>query len=551
MSSSPGRGRNPNTIWTAERCNHVLQGTMSSPGRERKPAPAPQHPLGHTALPPELIFDRNEPDWDHNMSSCHRKPSLQPLLRSQSYDMWGGPATFGDEKLVFDRNEPDWDNTMSSWHRTPSSQPLRRSRSHDMCVDPATFGDEQISLRSRASLLLCRSQMPDKYEVPSLNAFAMERQFKVERQQMKEKLLNPLSRDEANLRGARQQSLLRVKQATRNEKPSRIEKSVRPVAPPLRTIAVAEVDFDDDEDISFLTEEAMMPHFNRGLLVPAVNDSRTDPTPYQGRLALEKLVDPFLRAHHSNRGLLVPAVKDSRTDTPYHGCLALENLVDPFLRAPIAVIEVNDSDDEISFLSEEVMVAPSDRGCAPANVSRADPTGFQGCLGTSLLYPPIRDATPLRKRPPRQDAIGIACLKNNAESPTSVMNGPNYNSCVDPDWEGKFQRELKRSVANRSSISEQQHGKCVRFAHPLVTSLKFRPFTKPEDLPLLFFDQDDLDQLEADRNDRIPEEEFECIATPAGQRFQVSVSFPRRLSRRERQERQQLQPRPSPFMIDI
>ena len=414
-------------------------------------------------------------------------------------------------ELVFDRNEPDWDTR----HHIPSSQSLLRSQSHDMVGGPAAFGKH--SLRSRASLLLCRSQADD-YEVPSLNAFAMERQFKVERQQIQEKLLNPhppLSQNKAKLRGARQHSLLRGKQAA-----TRIEKSVRPGAPLQRSIAVID---DEDDEISFLTEEVMMAPSNRGFA--SVNDSRAGSTVFQGCLGLETSSQ----------------------------CVA------PSLRT-IAVREVDDEDDEISFLTEEVMMAPSNRDFALVNGSRADPTGLQRCLG---LEPSGRRSAPflraiavievddedevsippLRKRPPR-DAIETSCL--NAESPTSVMDGANYSRVAEePDWEGTdlefiaLQRELKAlnrwNVVNRSFT--EQHRKCVRCAHPLVTSVKLRPFTKPEDLSLLFFDQGELTQLEADRNNSIPEEEFECIATPAGKPFQISISFPsRRLPRRDMQQ---------------
>ena len=475
-------------------------------------------------------------------------------------------------ELVFDRNEPDWDTR----HHIPSSQSLLRSQSHDMVGGPAAFGKH--SLRSRASLLLCRSQADD-YEVPSLNAFAMERQFKVERQQIQEKLLNPhppLSQNKAKLRGARQHSLLRGKQAA-----TRIEKSVRPGAPLQRSIAV--IDADDDET-SILTEEVMMAPSNRGFA--SVNDSRAGPTVFQGCLGLEtssQCVAPSLRTiavrevddeddeisflteevmmAPSNRGFA--SVNDSRAGpTVFQGCLGLETssqCVAPSLRT-IAVREVDDEDDEISFLTEEVMMAPSNRDFALVNGSRADPTGLQRCLG---LEPSGRRSAPflraiavievddedevsippLRKRPPR-DAIETSCL--NAESPTSVMDGANYSRVAEePDWEGTdlefiaLQRELKAlnrwNVVNRSFT--EQHRKCVRFAHPLVTSVKLRPFTKPEDLSLLFFDQGELTQLEADRNNSIPEEEFECIATPAGKPFQISISFPsRRLPRRDMQQ---------------
>ena len=533
---------------------------MTSPDRgqryEPRPTALPQHPLGHIALPPELVFDRNEPDWDEIVS--HRTPASQPLLRSESQEMWGGSVT-SRKKL----------------------------------------------LRSRASLLLCRSQT----DVPSLNAFATERQFKAEKQQVKEKLssldafvmeqfkverqqqkekipsLDPFVMEQfkverrqvkeklpsldafvmerqqkAEMREIQQKvinsltqhSLLqREKQATRNGKATRIEKSVRPGTHSKRSTTVVDVNDDDDDHdkISTLREDAMMmPPSNRGCA--PVNGRRA-----QGGLGLKK---SRRRAAPSIAVIEVDDIDDDISFLTEEVMMATSNRVfdlmngrraDPiglqsclglaisgrraasFLRT-IAVIEEEDED---TTISEEVMTCPSNRGDAPVNDSCSDLTGFHGFLGLSL-YPLTCGPTPPRK-------IGTSGL--NAESPTSVMVGANYPRFAEvPGWEDPdlelmaFQREvkaLKRWKAGKRSFTGQPR-KCVRFAHPIVTSQKNRPFTEPEDLPLLFFDQDDLEQLETDRNNSIPEEEFECVATPAGKK--VSVSFPRRLSRKEVQQRQ-------------
>lgn len=66
--------------------------------------------------------------------------------------------------------------------------------------------------------------------------------------------------------------------------------------------------------------------------------------------------------------------------------------------------------------------------------------------------------------------------------------------------------------------------KSVRFSKKLVTSVHHRPKTLPHEMEALYFSTEELEELERDREERIYEEQFECVA---GQddRF-VSVTYP-------------------------
>lgn len=118
--------------------------------------------------------------------------------------------------------------------------------------------------------------------------------------------------------------------------------------------------------------------------------------------------------------------------------------------------------------------------------------------------------------------------KQSFTSPTSVVH---TSSCLsvqtsETEW-SDLQHEV--SVLNRlSSIKthDEKPRQIVRFAHPLVTAVKQRPRTLPEDVPALFFDPNELVILEEDRLARLYEEQVECVAFGGDNEFQISVCFP-------------------------
>ena len=97
---------------------------------------------------------------------------------------------------------------------------------------------------------------------------------------------------------------------------------------------------------------------------------------------------------------------------------------------------------------------------------------------------------------------------------------------------------LRRFHSDASSRSSPSNGsgsggsvvssggrKRVMFADPVVTAVRVRPLTDAKDVSNLFFDPGELDILSNDRANRVPDEQFECVATPTGQ---VSVFVPKK-----------------------
>ena len=62
--------------------------------------------------------------------------------------------------------------------------------------------------------------------------------------------------------------------------------------------------------------------------------------------------------------------------------------------------------------------------------------------------------------------------------------------------------ELKRWATSKNTKSK---GKKVQFAHPLISQLKYRPKTRPEEIDALFFREDELLDWEEDRATTSPE----------------------------------------------
>lgn len=126
-------------------------------------------------------------------------------------------------------------------------------------------------------------------------------------------------------------------------------------------------------------------------------------------------------------------------------------------------------------------------------------------------------------------------------SPTSVMHTSSTlsdSSSRTEIWELKRElKSLKRLATMSSPTVPVKTRQVVRFAHPLVTALKHRPKTLPEEVSSLFFDQDELTTLEEEREARVYEEQVECVAISSGANNQlsISVSFPntRMLSKRQ------------------
>jgi hypothetical protein len=90
-----------------------------------------------------------------------------------------------------------------------------------------------------------------------------------------------------------------------------------------------------------------------------------------------------------------------------------------------------------------------------------------------------------------------------------------------------FVRRSKATSSSSSSSSSTQVSrstKSVRFAKKLVTSVHYRPMTLPEEIDLLYFSTEELEELERDRDERIYEEQFEIVT---GRDYKdVAVTYP-------------------------
>lgn len=68
----------------------------------------------------------------------------------------------------------------------------------------------------------------------------------------------------------------------------------------------------------------------------------------------------------------------------------------------------------------------------------------------------------------------------------------------------------------------------VTFSNPLVSSMQYRPKTRPEDVHLLFFDEAELELLEEDR-ESTPRDQFEMIAQELSEnRLRISIAYQNR-----------------------
>jgi hypothetical protein len=74
--------------------------------------------------------------------------------------------------------------------------------------------------------------------------------------------------------------------------------------------------------------------------------------------------------------------------------------------------------------------------------------------------------------------------------------------------------EIKQELADLKKWAKEKKAKGkkkrVQFAHPLISSLKYRPKTRPEDIGDLFFGEDELLNWEEDRETTSPEQ-VECM----------------------------------------
>ena len=249
----------------------------------------------------------------------------------------------------------------------------------------------------------------------------------------------------------------------------------------------------------------------------------------------------------------------------------------------VAVLDRCDADD-ISVLTDDIVLHRSAGGHKPISRHDTDSVGAPGCFGIAL-FPQNRssnsDTTPpttsaplseIKRGSPKSvsdDRVFASGFKSVSDRKllklqrdlnaglrwTVEKNTGSASVCesnareILADLEKVPVPELSEPRRGVDSLHNELSGRRhrVRFAHPAVTAVNVRPFTTPEERPLLYFDPVELLNLEEDRANRIPGEQFECIVTPAGRSFNVAVSIPKVLARQQGQKK----PTPSSHLFEV
>lgn len=479
-------------------------------------------PLEDPALPSEIVVHKDEPDWDYSLPiRGHGNREFPTDARS--------------------RNEDDDDQRNRDGH--------------------TTIEDEKHSLRFRASLLLCRSVRPDN-EGLHVSRPVAERHFATETPHRKETdrfdchMFNPFLKEGQ----IEKETLKKVEHEVKMKSDKIFDEFV--VERHVETYpSRSSKDKNRTEDeISFVN--------------PFVTDSRLEP----GRLPRIEEYEDNLSSPPKDLPLVIDVIEFPKDKLPPRPKKASRLKTrgrqhDRRNTRSLRLISVLDMDgDDVSAVTEDIILHPSDIGCSVMQWQDPGVNGLEGCLGLSLLplmrapTPPRRQSSDSETTPPKY-TMGEAKLDK--ESPKSVAGETFFISDFASTSNHTSPRRVRRRKARKRTKSPlQQAGeiladlekglrpdlfelhqaqkttktwasakgpRCrdrVSFAKPLVTAVNFRPFTKPEEIPLLFFNPEELLTLERDRKSRILEEQFECVATPSGEHFHVSITFPKRLSQK-------------------
>jgi hypothetical protein len=138
--------------------------------------------------------------------------------------------------------------------------------------------------------------------------------------------------------------------------------------------------------------------------------------------------------------------------------------------------------------------------------------------------PPLLESEPWSPTPPypksRREMRSSSASIQVAEPPRK------YFSSI----RGALDSFVRRSKATPHSTQVSPGTKSVRFSKKLVASVHYRPMTLPEEMDLLYFSKEELEELERDRDERIYEEQFEVVT--GRDHKDVAVTYPvRRIER--------------------
>ncbi len=158
---------------------------------------------------------------------------------------------------------------------------------------------------------------------------------------------------------------------------------------------------------------------------------------------------------------------------------------------------------------------------------------YVNTTSAAVVTPPRRKQqeqnmlTPLKREKTNQIDPTTALSSSSSSSlrrTTTIRRIPTSNKTTEAPGFFVCPNDNNESLAVLVKRNNNNHNKRVQFSDPIVTAVRVRPFTKANEVPNLFFDPGELDILSKDRANRIPDEQFECIARSTGD---VSVRFPR------------------------
>lgn len=79
-------------------------------------------------------------------------------------------------------------------------------------------------------------------------------------------------------------------------------------------------------------------------------------------------------------------------------------------------------------------------------------------------------------------------------------------------------------MSTNASCTTSPRQRKVKFANPIVTLVNYRPYTEECDIPKLYFQEEELDELEWDR-EICPRDQFECFIDDKGLGISVDHCF--------------------------
>jgi hypothetical protein len=460
------------------------------------------------------------------------------------------------------KRELQLDESVASCELAIHNDKQRKQTEYDE-VKSNSFDDEKYSLRSRASLLLCRPQRHDTHVTSIGQCFGETNIFEQNNLYRREEKVAFRKASQPPLTDLQFESepLLRKEKKRAERKMSTFDKFVEE-----RYVDAEAVRGSKDKAHGHEEKEVESHFIERNFDIGNFQAVKLRHSKYSLTRTLRTPVSKL--PQWPPREMQYPQNGKSRRQRDHSSLHELRT---------VAVVDSCDADD-ISVLTDDVVLqrASGEQNRLPRQDAEA-----QGCFGISLptmvrgptipqsrssnseTTPPISskplseierdspksvtddrmfasgyESTSDRKLLKVQRELNAVLRRSAGKNSGSALLGESNAQAILADLEKvpiPELLELRRGVDPPTRVADATEPHVVptvrrhrvRFAYPAVTVVNVRPFTTPEEKTLLYFDPEELLNLEEDRANRIPGEQFECIVTPSGSSFNVAVSIPK------------------------